>query len=496
MSVSLYESAHIVVDRIKSLADHDRQFRLALESILEGLSRNRAEECQPQVEDIVSTVDAEDGRPGEEDGSSIAMDEPLPPAVPVQGAGQARQPIEIDLSVIEARCRLKAQGARWAAERQQKLHAGAPFSIAIAPYDQDLIERAKGLGCLLWMNGRKSPHPADLGLFDVLGSGFEVAADAAALLRDCVPEVEDEELFKQCLDVAAEAQSALRSAVMAVEAPADADQRSLYECVRIAAAEAGIYVERHLRADDPADPYSLSDIHGRLRAVRDSCQTTIDRRRQRNISLNRLRYHAKLICKNGGRAHDWNIVAQVADEMVRGGVPPSNRDIRDAILPIIDAVPMSNGFPPTFHLVLREAETYRATHNATSLDRGEVEPTANILAVRKGLRGCTMLIIGGDPRDHAVESLKKAFLLEEVVWLESQEHQSIERFKPYIVRPDVKLVVLLIRWASHSYGDLKPFCDRHGKAFVRLPAGYGPNQVASQILTQCGYLLTSGMEGR
>lgn len=76
-----------------------------------------------------------------------------------------------------------------------------------------------------------------------------------------------------------------------------------------------------------------------------------------------------------------------------------------------------------------------------------------------------------------------------MVWLDWGEHQSTERFKPYVKRNDVKVVALLIRWSSHSYGELKPLCDRHGKLFVRLPTGYGPNQFANQIVTQCGDLL-------
>jgi hypothetical protein len=46
-------------------------------------------------------------------------------------------------------------------------------------------------------------------------------------------------------------------------------------------------------------------------------------------------------------------------------------------------------------------------------------------------------------------------------------------------------VLLAIRWSSHSFGDVKRSCDRHGKPMVRLPGGYSPNQVAAQILAQC-----------
>jgi hypothetical protein len=50
----------------------------------------------------------------------------------------------------------------------------------------------------------------------------------------------------------------------------------------------------------------------------------------------------------------------------------------------------------------------------------------------------------------------------------------------------VTTVLLAIRWSSHSYGEVRDFCEKHGKLFVRLPGGYNPNQVAHQILLQRG----------
>jgi len=46
--------------------------------------------------------------------------------------------------------------------------------------------------------------------------------------------------------------------------------------------------------------------------------------------------------------------------------------------------------------------------------------------------------------------------------------------------------MLAIRWCSHSYKDVKRFCDRYSIPLVRLPAGLHPNQVAAHILGQCG----------
>src|SRR6202022_1331810 len=95
-----------------------------------------------------------------------------------------------------------------------------------------------------------------------------------------------------------------------------------------------------------------------------------------------------------------------------------------------------------------------------------------------------------DRRPDALEALRTSFGLGELLWVETREHQSLEGFEPYVARPDVAVVLLAIRWSSHSFGDVREFCDRHGKPLVRLQAGYHPNQVALQIVSQCSGRLT------
>ena len=50
----------------------------------------------------------------------------------------------------------------------------------------------------------------------------------------------------------------------------------------------------------------------------------------------------------------------------------------------------------------------------------------------------------------------------------------------------------MIRWSSHSYGDLQKFCDKYKKPILRLPGGYNPNQIVHQILTQASGRLSLG----
>ena len=111
---------------------------------------------------------------------------------------------------------------------------------------------------------------------------------------------------------------------------------------------------------------------------------------------------------------------------------------------------------------------------------------------RRLLAGRSAVLIGGTCRHDAQRELEAALGLKELVWVETKEHQSVETFEPAVARPDVALVLLAIRWASHGFGDVKRSCDRHGKPLVRLPGGYSPNQVAAQIVAQCSGQLGGG----
>ena len=140
--------------------------------------------------------------------------------------------------------------------------------------------------------------------------------------------------------------------------------------------------------------------------------------------------------------------------------------------------------PDGFRRVLDEVDRYLATQGLPLNQRCAL--SAEVQRVAELYKGKTMVLIGGDRRPHAHEALRSAFCLKELIWVATRDHESNDLFLPYTSRPDVNVVLLAIRWSSHSYGDLKTICDRYGKEFYRLPAGYNPNQVAHQILQQRG----------
>ncbi|MEX0718247.1 MAG: hypothetical protein WD066_16760 [Planctomycetaceae bacterium] len=397
---------------------------------------------------------------------------------------------EDDLGEIVARCRLKAEGSRWAATRRRLISENADYATDVEPRDRDIIGRARMIpDCFLWMNHPTGPSPANLKLYDVVAGCFEAVGDALAILK----QIEDEpdsypDAFGKSLDLLAEAQSALRAAIAAIDGPVDRDQLRAFNWLRRATSEHGIFVQRHMRADDPADPTVWEDLCARIEELDSSLQESTQRSKQRKKLMNKVRHKLTLVTDDPDDADDHcAILAETIDELVQGGMPPSNRELRDLLLPVIDDLPELAEMPPGFELVLREVDRYLASSPpppAAASSATQVAP--EVKSVAKALKGKSVVLIGGENRPGASQSLESAFGLKELIWVATREHQSIDGFEAPVSRPDVAVVLLAIRWTSHSYGDVKHFCEKHGKPLVRLPAGYNPNQVALQILSQCG----------
>ena len=188
----------------------------------------------------------------------------------------------------------------------------------------------------------------------------------------------------------------------------------------------------------------------------------------------------------------WRCIT-VVDEIVSEGVPPSNREIRELLLPIIDELPAWDEFPHRFRLVLREIDRYLGARVAPTRSPVVHEPSDEVKAAARLLGGTSIVLIGGNRRREAQESLRRALALKDLIWIETKEHQAVGTFEPLIARADVALVLLAIRWSSHAFGDVKTLCDQHGKLLVRLPGGYNPNQVAAQVLLQSSAQLSSNL---
>ncbi|MDX1969657.1 MAG: hypothetical protein SFV23_20955 [Planctomycetaceae bacterium] len=400
---------------------------------------------------------------------------------------------DAELPMIEARCKLKAAACRWADERRKLMVQGNDFRVEIEPKDRDLIWQAKQLpDCFLWMSHSTAPNPADSNAWLTLGGCFEVLADAVSLIRRILDEADDSsEYFEKAVDLLAEAQSALRISVTKIEGPpTDHDQARVFGWLKSVAMDRQIFIRRYMRLDDPAEPDRWSDLASRITNFDSTWENGRKKSTNRKKALGRIRY--KLSQLPAADAPDcfaaWALVAEDVHTLVAEGLPPSNVELRDLLVDYVDRLPELAQMPKGFQLTIREIDRYLASAPTREDRNGKDTPdeiSPHVVEVSNMLAGKAVILIGGDRRAQAAEALEKAFHLSELIWIETRAHESVSGFEPFVARPEVAMVLLAIRWSSHSYGEVQDFCRTYGKPLVRLPGGYNPNQVAAQIHEQC-----------
>ncbi|QDV34378.1 hypothetical protein [Tautonia plasticadhaerens] len=392
----------------------------------------------------------------------------------------------LDFDEIEARCRLKAEAARHAAARLRRLRGGGDPGGGVAPVNPEVASWAdRFTDAFSWRDDDDGTQPPDISLLDDLGGCFEALAGASALAAG---DGERRGALGRSLHLLAEAQSAVRSATQHLQAPDDPDQLAAYEWARDAATRHRVFIKRYLRADDLADPARWPDLLARIEA-----QAGGDpRARRHRPRVKRLRRHLEAIRRGDDADRDWQEVVEAVDEMVAEGLPPSSKDLRDLLLPAIDDLPDRDDPPEGFRLVLREIDRYLASRADPTEAPVTPEPTPEVQEARRLLGGRSIVLLGGMCRPEARAALREALGLADLVWVETKEHQAVSTFEPVIARPEVALVLLAIRWSSHAFGEVRRYCDLHGTPLVRLPGGYNPNQVAAQIIDQCGERLRGG----
>jgi len=267
---------------------------------------------------------------------------------------------EAELTLIEDRCKLKAKGARWAAERRRMINNGADFRVEIDPQDREIITLAKQLPeCFLWMNHPSGPSPANLNMFDDLAGCFETLGESVALMRVMLPEAQAfPELFAKAMDLAAEAQSALRSAVYRIDGPNDNDQNAVFHWLKRTASAMQVFIQRYMRADDTANPTKYPELSDRIAQLDKELAHTRKKDRDRAKHLSKVRPLIREVVSvpEEQKRELWIQIADAVDEAVNSGLPVTDSELRSLLSPLARQVPPSNGYPEGFMTVLREYE--------------------------------------------------------------------------------------------------------------------------------------------
>ncbi len=410
-----------------------------------------------------------------------------------------------DPELISTRARLKAEVARWCADRLR----GEIPPEAEARYHRSAIARAKALpNCFLWMLSYQGPPT----ILDYIADCYDTLAEVAELVPFIPRDNQRPEWADRLLELTATVQSAIYHALYeAGQDPSehpDSDQSTIFGWLKWYTKTFKKFISRHMKLSDPAD-YTriaklideLDDLRKDIQPAAPACDIELHESTDAEPRLTppslvakqrlrTLRYHVGHILRHSVEPeHHWRKIREQIEALVEVGVPPSNVELRSALLPVIDEVPTNDEFlSHSVRLVLREIDRYLAHQEATTgIEFEEVAPpTPEVEAVHTALAGKTILLIGGDERPHSRAAIEKAFGLAKLEWIPTRPHQPLDDFLPFLKRPDIALVLLAIRWSSHSYGEIAPICKEYGKPLVRLPGGYSPNQIATQIIAQAG----------
>ena len=402
-----------------------------------------------------------------------------------------------ELDIMIDRCKLKSEACRWLADRLRQGKQSGPWDEPTRLAYDDLVSRGRAIpNCLLWMlHVRPQNVPAGPIVAEQLDRAFTCLARSLTLVTQVMGQGNERPPdFLSILELVAEAQAIVRESLHDLRTDADRDQEHAFYWLRRVTDEQGFYIRRYMRQEDKIGPEQLPSLETRLAEF----EVRFLQPQQANIVQQRLlrplAYHLQQIRDKPQQphGHDWKRVMELASSWVEKGFPPSSPAIRERLLPVMDEIPFSDEWTEPFRRVMRELDRYQAqrdlteaNHEADHLDDARAQ-SPEVTQVRELLHGQSVVMVGGECRHKAHERLKSAFGLRELIWPNAPKDGSHTDYGPAVARPEVTIVVEAIRWSSHGFNEVKQFCDKYDKPLVRLKAGYHPNQVALQILSQCG----------
>lgn len=208
--------------------------------------------------------------------------------------------------------------------------------------------------------------------------------------------------------------------------------------------------------------------------------------------MNALRFQlGKLAQGSVDHEEPWAKLAVLVREALESPSKGESVDLRRRLEQFAQRIP-ERRLPDDLFGLSRELE--RVAKSGAHKPAPPKGPLTAVEEVRALLRGRVILVIGGDPRREHQQKLRETFELSDVLWPPTSERNpTIAVFEPLVARPEVALVLLLIKLNRHGVTEELPaLCERHGKPVVRLTAGYNPEQVAAQIQKQVGKRLADG----
>lgn len=404
---------------------------------------------------------------------------------------------QVDLALIVRRARWKADAVRFAAMRRKVIAGGegGDGTEAVRARETELRARLAGISdcTTIWLDSPR-PMPADEVLDDVAAC-YDFVARAA----EVVEELEavgalDPAPPSELLYLLAEGQSALLAALATTDQRLDSDQRDLFAWLKGQTTRHRIYVDRHMRLDDPAPMQGAAARLERLEGMREALLARHLRRRGRTRLLNKVRYHVTKVVEGGGvvQDSDRNAIESAASEWRALGLPPGDSSLR-RLLTDFSRAPGAD--VPT---VVRDL----LQHTARTPDR-EDEPVARqrradpVGELAPLVQGQAALVLAEVQDDDLERGLRETLGFETLRWVvlplsetdAETERQLAARVEQEIRETPDGLVLLARRLPQDAYAEFKSLCMGLRRPFVRLTGTLDPPTVAHQVLRQIGWRL-------
>lgn len=248
---------------------------------------------------------------------------------------------------IVTRCRLRAAVARDVAAR-------ARFGT---PIDEDHLHRARSEGAAVWMADLIDP---DADAVDRLSESLDAVADTAeliVLLRTFEPT--DRVRRAEAVRLLAAVQSSLRFAASDLRQAPDDDQVATFDWLKATTERERIFIERHMRLQDPLDPARLPEVLETVHESLGTLQARAERQERLKKTYQKLKYLGRQLGQGRGAAGDSDKLVAAVDTLVEDGIPPSSLRFRDALFGALDQLPGPEGRSAAYGRVIRELELHR-----------------------------------------------------------------------------------------------------------------------------------------
>lgn len=420
-----------------------------------------------------------------------ALVEPRPGLIPPSATRRAVpttfSPPTQDLSLVVRRSRLKALSCRWCVSRLEN----PPRTRARATLMNRSRLRLLDLGgdeqeCYLPMldpyNRAALDTPDRLAL---LASCYETLALAAMVCRALIDRRAGDEMVRLGLQWLATAQSAVRVAAREAGVERDSDHELAYEWLSSAAAIRALYVHRHMRLDDPADPNLWAQTRSFLLELMEKLDAQEGTPARAQI-LSGVRARALPVATAGWweeNEEGWTLLADALSGALAAGLAHDDVSLHELILPLLELMPGSVNRLPHVRTIVRAIDERLARAEAVSTVPSP--PTHVGQRAAQGIAAvqeADVLLVAGRPRLRWALALERDLLrgTGSLRWLDGAE--SLEGLDRAIAQ--ATLVLHSPAWSGLDPMEMRRRCAAIGTPCVTIGASFTLPAVAAPIAEQ------------